>query len=139
MAMRTVLMLCAPSCEASRKRVASAPRGRDAVLGAFLLDQSGEPRNVGLGRRAAVLHEGSLVIVLIVGRGRDRGLDRLEPLGERGAAPVEQTDPRLGREVAEEDEADPEPGVLRLGVGRWLLEQLEEQLLTGGRDPVDET
>src|SRR5439155_11053653 len=24
-------------------------------------------------------------------------------------------------------------------VGRWLLEQLEEQLLTGGRDPVDET
>src|SRR5688572_904859 len=119
-----------------RRAAALQPPGRD-VLGALGGDELLEPRDVGFGHAAVVLDQRATVVVGAPATGAERLRDRCESVLQRLAAPFQEADPRLRRQVPEERETHPEPRVLALGVVRRFLKKLEEDLLPLRRDPVD--
>ncbi len=95
----------------------------------FGLDQALEPRDVGFGGVAPVLHQRERVVVDPLARGAERVLDGGQTVLQERAPPFEQADPRLRGQVLEEREAHAEARVLGGVVVRRLLQQLEEELL----------
>ena len=107
-----------------------SPSSGGAIAAVTLgLDQAFEPRDVGFGGVAPVLHQRERVVVDPFARGAQRVLDGRQTILQERAPPFEQADPRLRRQVLEEREAHAEARVLGGVVVRCLLQQLEEELL----------
>src|SRR2546421_2756597 len=114
----------------------SAARGPGLPdLAALRLDQPVQPADVRLGGRELVVHQRQRVAVDPLLVRLERTLQLGAPSLQERAATLQEADARLGLQVLEEREADGEAVVLRSLVA-GALQQLPEELLAGGRDPV---